>query len=66
MPVILGSDEATLRFARKLFDNDILATPVLFPAVPRQEGRLRLCVTAAQEKTFLDEVIEVFKNLKDV
>ncbi len=64
IPVILGSDEAALGFSRKLFDHGLLATPVIFPAVPRNEARLRLCVTAAQDSSFLEECIRVFEILK--
>ena len=64
IPVILGDDEETLRFARRLFDHGILATPVLFPAVPKGQSRLRLCATAAQDRPFLEEVVQVFRKLR--
>lgn len=64
IPVILGTDEAALSFSRKLFDHGILATPVVFPAVPKRQSRLRLCITAAQERSFLQEVVEVFRKLR--
>jgi glycine C-acetyltransferase len=64
IPVILGSDESALQFSRKLFDNEILATSVIFPAVPKNEARLRLCVTAAQDKCFLQQCLDVFDRLK--
>lgn len=64
IPVMLGSDASALGFSRKLFDNGILATPVVFPAVPKNEARLRLCVTAAQNRLFLEECLAVFKKLK--
>jgi glycine C-acetyltransferase len=64
IPVILGSEKAALSFSRKLFDYKILATPVVFPAVPKKQSRLRLCITAAQEKSFLAEVLEIFRKLR--
>jgi 8-amino-7-oxononanoate synthase len=64
IPVILGREEAALQFSRKLFDNGILATSVIFPAVPKNEARLRLCVTAAQDKCFLEQCLDVFDRLK--
>ena len=64
IPVIFGSDDDTLTFARRLFDHGILATPVLFPAVAKNQSRLRLCATAAQDKAFLEEVLDVFKKLR--
>ncbi len=64
VPVILGSDEMALGFSRKLFELGILATPVIYPAVPKNEARLRLCVTAAQDRLFLEECLGVFEKLK--
>jgi 8-amino-7-oxononanoate synthase len=64
IPVILGSDQETLKFARRLFDHGILATPVLFPAVAKGQSRLRLCATAAQDRPFLEEVVDVFRKLR--
>lgn len=64
IPVILGSDATALGFSRKLFDYGILATPVIFPAVPKNEARLRLCVTAAHDKSFLNSCLEIFNSLK--
>lgn len=64
IPVIFGSDEETLTFARKLFDHGVLATPVLFPAVPKGQSRLRLCATAAQDKQFLEEAVDIFRKLR--
>ena len=65
VPVILGADKMALSFSRKLFDHGVLATPVVFPAVPKQQARLRLCITAAQDKSFLHEVLNVFAELRD-
>ncbi|MBK5278195.1 MAG: aminotransferase class I/II-fold pyridoxal phosphate-dependent enzyme [Bacteroidia bacterium] len=64
IPIILGANEATLSFARKLFDRQILATPIVFPAVPKSQSRLRLCVNAAHEISYLEEVLEIFQKLK--
>ena len=64
IPVILGEDKDALAMSRKLFDHNILATPVIFPAVPKHEARLRLCITAAQCRGFLDECLEVFDKIK--
>lgn len=60
VPVIAGSDEAAYRLSRHLFDHGFLASAVVFPAVPPGSARLRLCVTAAQERTMLEEAVEAF------
>lgn len=65
IPVILGDDAKALEFSRSLFDNGVLATPVIYPAVPKNEARLRLCITAAQTKSFLEECLTIFNKLKN-
>lgn len=64
IPVILGAEDNALQLSRRLFDHGILATPVIFPAVPQNEARLRLCITAAHDRLFLDECLEIFGLLK--
>jgi glycine C-acetyltransferase len=50
-------------FARRLRDHGILATPVLFPAVPQDSARLRLCVTAAHTQSHLEYALDVFEKM---
>lgn len=66
IPIIVGLDQAALNFSKSLFDLGIVALPVIFPAVKSKESRLRLCATAAQDKAYLDEVIEIFRNMSAV
>jgi 8-amino-7-oxononanoate synthase len=60
IPVIVGHTEKTLALSAKLYELGILANPVIFPAIPPGEDRLRLCVTAAHTKYILDEIIFAF------
>jgi 8-amino-7-oxononanoate synthase len=64
IPVIVGDREKTLKLSAKLYELGFLANPVIFPAVPPGGDRLRLCVTAAQSKLMLDEVIFAFDVAK--
>jgi 8-amino-7-oxononanoate synthase len=66
VPVIIGDTEKTLHLSAKLYQLGILANPVIFPAIPPGGDRLRLCVTAAQSKYMLDEVIYAFSLCTDV
>lgn len=63
VPVLLHDDRVTALFARRLRDYGILATPVLFPAVPQGSARLRLCVTAAHTREQLEFALGVFEKL---
>jgi len=66
VPVILGDRERTLALSAKLYQLGFLANPVFFPAIPPGGDRLRLCVTAAQSKLILDEVIFAFDMAREV
>lgn len=63
IPVHLGELEKTLGMSQDLYANGILATPVVYPAVAHNKGILRICITAAHTRDYLDEVLEVFRKL---
>ena len=65
IPVILKDEVTTALFARRLRDHGVLAAPVLFPAVPQDSARLRLCVTAAHTRAHLEFALEVFSKMAD-
>jgi len=60
VPVLVGDEVATWRLARRLFDEGVLVSAVVHPAVRRGAARLRLCATAAQSAADLDEALEAF------
>ena len=66
IPVIIGDTEKTLKLSAKLYELGFIANPVIYPAIPPGGDRLRLCVTAAQSKYMLDEVIYAFKLCSDI
>ena len=66
IPVIIGNTDRTLQLSAKLYELGFLANPVIFPAIPPGGDRLRLCVTAAQSKYMLDEVIFAFSLCTDI
>ena len=66
IPIIIGHTEKTLQLSAKLYELGFLANPVIFPAIPPGGDRLRLCVTAAQSKYILDEVIYAFSMCTDI
>ncbi len=65
IPVILNDEATTGLFARRLRDFGILAAPVLFPAVPQNLARLRLCVTAAHTRAHLEYALDVFEKMRN-
>jgi len=64
IPVIFRDEAAAVIFAARLLNHDILATPVLFPAVAQGAARLRLCVTAAHSLENLNHALDAFRKLR--
>ena len=57
IPIITSSSIRALRLAEALFNNGINAQPILHPAVPDDEARVRIFMTASHtEKQIRDSV----------
>jgi glycine C-acetyltransferase len=65
IPVIFHDEAVTALFSGRLRELGILATPVMFPAVPQGAARLRLCVTAAHSRQDLEFALEAFKGMRE-
>jgi glycine C-acetyltransferase len=65
VPLMLEDEATTALFARRLRDYGILATPVMFPAVPQGGARLRLCVTAAHTFEQLQFALDAFASMRE-
>jgi len=63
VPVLIGDDKAAHQLARRLFDRNVLATAVVFPAVPQGTARLRLCATAAHTDRDIEEAMAAFEDV---
>jgi glycine C-acetyltransferase len=60
-PVIIGDEGKTMEFSRKLLDNGVFVSGIVFPTVPKGTGRVRCMVSAAHSKENLDEAVRVFE-----
>lgn len=59
-PVILGEAPLTQQFSRRLFEENIFATAIAFPTVPRGTARIRVMPSAAHSREDLDIALETF------
>jgi glycine C-acetyltransferase len=59
-PVILGEAPLTQQFSRRLFEENIFATAIAFPTVPRGTARIRVMPSAAHSREDLDFALETF------
>lgn len=62
-PVIIGDEEMTGRFSKKLFENGLFVSPIIFPTVPKGTARVRCMVTAGHSKEQLDEAVRIFEKV---
>lgn len=59
-PVFVYDEAKTMVFSKKLFENGVFVSPIIFPTVPKGKARLRVMVSAAHTKGQLDEAVDVF------
>ncbi|MFC2082910.1 glycine C-acetyltransferase [Candidatus Bipolaricaulota bacterium] len=59
-PVMLGEAPTAWAFSKRLFEEDIFATAIAFPTVPRGAARIRVMSSAAHSREDLDLAIEKF------
>ena len=62
-PIIIGSNEATLKASQYCEEKGIILSAIRPPTVPRNTGRLRLTVTASHTLEDLDYVLQVLQTL---
>lgn len=63
VPVVIGELWDTFRFWRKVFDAGIFTNPVVPPAVPPKECRLRTSLMASHSDSQIDFALDTFAKL---
>jgi 8-amino-7-oxononanoate synthase len=63
VPVLIGPLEKTFMFWRQLFDAGVFTNPVVPPAVPPSQCRLRTSLMATHTPDQIDRAIEIFARL---
>ncbi|UTE77654.1 glycine C-acetyltransferase [Rossellomorea sp. KS-H15a] len=62
-PVIIGEEQATQNFSKRLYEEGIYAKSIVFPTVPRGTGRVRNMPSAAHTKEMLDQAIAAYEKV---
>lgn len=62
-PVIIGEEAKSLEFSKKLLENGVFVSAIVFPTVPKGTGRVRCMVTAGHTKEQIDKAVEVFAKV---
>ncbi len=63
VPVLIGPLEKTFLFWRKLFDAGVFTNPVVPPAVPPSQCRLRTSLMATHTPEQIDRALDIFRAL---
>ncbi|MFZ0488482.1 MAG: aminotransferase class I/II-fold pyridoxal phosphate-dependent enzyme [Arenicellales bacterium] len=63
IPVMVGDEEKVLVMWRKLFDEGVFASPVLYPAVPQGMALIRTSCMATHSRDNLDKVLDIFARV---
>ena len=63
IPVVIGKDEDSISMSRKLFEKGIFAPAIRWPAVPKNQSRLRLTVMATHTKEQIDTLVDSLNSL---
>jgi 8-amino-7-oxononanoate synthase len=59
VPVLCGSDEAAFLMTREAQHHDVFVLPVVSPAVPDGQARLRATITAAHDPSEIERAVDV-------
>jgi len=62
-PVMIGDEEMAKEFSLKLFEEDVYATPIVFPMVAKGKARIRVIPSAAHSKEDLNKGIAAFDKI---
>ncbi len=62
-PVMLPSEDVAREFSAKLFEEDVFATPIVFPMVAKDKSRIRVIPSASHSQKDLDFGIAAFEKV---
>ena len=62
VPVLCGSDESAYKLTQVCQHRDLFVLPVVSPAVPEGQARLRATVTAAHEPKEIEHAVGVIEK----
>ncbi len=62
-PCIVGDEETTQRFSKRLYEEGVYAKAIVFPTVPKGTGRVRNMPTAAHTTEQLDKALSAYEKV---
>jgi 8-amino-7-oxononanoate synthase len=64
IPIFIGREDDAYNVTRELFNNGIVGLAVVYPAVSKNQARLRVCATAAMDEDIIEKILNVFAKPK--
>ncbi len=61
--IFLGKDITVRNMSKSIYEAGVFASTVAYPAVSRDEGKLRLSVSACHTKAQLDKVLDILSSI---
>lgn len=62
-PCIIGDENLTQKFSKRLYEEGVYAKSIVFPTVPLGTGRVRNMPTAAHTKEMLDKALSIYEKI---
>ncbi len=62
-PVIIGDENKTQQFSKRLIEEGVYAKSITYPTVPLGTGRIRNMPQACHTKEMLDEVVRIYEKV---
>jgi len=62
-PVIIGDEAKSLEFSKRLLENGVYVSGIVFPTVPKGTGRVRCMISAAHTEEQLAKAVDVFEKV---
>lgn len=63
LPIMTGRDDLTLELSMRMLHEGVSVPPALYPAVPKNKGRLRFCVNSLHTPEEITTALETLKRL---
>ena len=62
MVIVVGADIGLRRMSREVHEGGVFVSSVIYPAVAKNESRLRISLTAAHTRAELDKALDVLTS----
>jgi glycine C-acetyltransferase len=63
IPVIVGKSEAASNLSKRLFEEGVFATAIVYPVVARDQARLRTLMSSEHTRDDIDEALGIFERV---